>query len=211
PLPSVPPLPSPARRGHRGAQPPPRPPHDPRPGFVPPLPRPRPRPRRPPASLARPPRARHARTPHGAGGALEAGGEPHRARRLHLHPGAARLRAGHRCAAVLLLPRARGPALVDCPGERGRRLRAVLPDLCPRAPRAVAGGAVELISGLLYGFAVSFTPANLFACFVGVFIGTLIGVLPGIGPVATMSLLLPVTYAMSPTASIIMMAGIYYG
>jgi len=70
---------------------------------------------------------------------------------------------------------------------------------------------VELISGLLYGFAVSFTPANLFACFVGVFVGTLVGVLPGIGPVATMSLLLPVTYAMSPTASIIMMAGIYYG
>ena len=49
------------------------------------------------------------------------------------------------------------------------------------------------------------------ACFVGVFVGTLIGVLPGIGPVATMSLLLPITFAMSPTASIIMMAGIYYG
>src|SRR5688572_3461351 len=54
-------------------------------------------------------------------------------------------------------------------------------------------------------------PANLFACFVGVFVGTLIGVLPGIGPVATMSLLLPATFAMSPTAAIIMMAGIYYG
>src|SRR5512145_887714 len=54
-------------------------------------------------------------------------------------------------------------------------------------------------------------PSNLLACFVGVFVGTLIGVLPGIGPVATMSLLLPVTYALSPTASIIMMAGVYYG
>ncbi|MGH6959806.1 MAG: tripartite tricarboxylate transporter permease, partial [Dongiaceae bacterium] len=43
------------------------------------------------------------------------------------------------------------------------------------------------------------------------FVGTLIGVLPGIGPTATMSLLLPITFAMSPTASIIMMAGIYYG
>src|SRR5687767_11067727 len=52
---------------------------------------------------------------------------------------------------------------------------------------------------------------NLLACFTGVFVGTLIGVLPGIGPVATMSLLLPVTFAMSPTAAIIMMAGIYYG
>ncbi|MBI2203915.1 MAG: tripartite tricarboxylate transporter permease [Candidatus Rokubacteria bacterium] len=62
-----------------------------------------------------------------------------------------------------------------------------------------------------FGFAVALQPANLVACFVGVFIGTLIGVLPGVGPVATMSLLLPATFAMSPTASIIMMAGIYYG
>jgi len=62
-----------------------------------------------------------------------------------------------------------------------------------------------------YGFAVSAEPLNLLACFAGVFIGTLIGVLPGIGPVATMSMLFPVTYAMTPTASIIMMAGIYYG
>jgi putative tricarboxylic transport membrane protein len=70
---------------------------------------------------------------------------------------------------------------------------------------------MELFTSLAYGFGVTLAPANLFACFVGVFVGTLIGVLPGIGPVATMSLLLPVTYALSPTASIIMMAGVYYG
>ena len=70
---------------------------------------------------------------------------------------------------------------------------------------------MDLLASLAYGFTVTLAPANLFACFVGVFVGTLIGVLPGIGPVATMSLLLPVTYAMSPTASIIMMAGVYYG
>jgi putative tricarboxylic transport membrane protein len=70
---------------------------------------------------------------------------------------------------------------------------------------------VDLFHGLFFGFSVALAPANLFACFAGVFVGTLIGVLPGIGPVATMSLLLPATYAMSPTASIIMMAGIYYG
>ena len=69
----------------------------------------------------------------------------------------------------------------------------------------------DVAGGLLYGLGVALAPGNLLACFVGVFVGTLIGVLPGIGPVATMSLLLPVTYAMSPTASIIMMAGIYYG
>jgi putative tricarboxylic transport membrane protein len=70
---------------------------------------------------------------------------------------------------------------------------------------------VDLLQALGYGFSVALAPPNLFACFVGVFVGTLIGVLPGIGPVATMSLLLPVTYALSPTASIIMLAGIYYG
>jgi len=70
---------------------------------------------------------------------------------------------------------------------------------------------MDLLGGLAYGLSVTLAPANLLACFAGVFVGTLIGVLPGIGPVATMSLLLPVTYAMSPTASIIMMAGVYYG
>ena len=70
---------------------------------------------------------------------------------------------------------------------------------------------MDLLANLAYGFSVTLAPANLFACFVGVFVGTLIGVLPGIGPVATMSLLLPATYALSPTASIIMMAGVYYG
>jgi putative tricarboxylic transport membrane protein len=70
---------------------------------------------------------------------------------------------------------------------------------------------VDVLQGLAYGFAVSFVPANLVACFVGVFVGTLIGVLPGIGPAATMSLLLPVTFALSPAASIIMLAGVYYG
>ena len=70
---------------------------------------------------------------------------------------------------------------------------------------------MDLVHSVLYGFSVSLEPANLIACFVGVFIGTLIGVLPGIGAVATMSLLFPITYAMTPTSSIIMMAGIYYG
>jgi len=70
---------------------------------------------------------------------------------------------------------------------------------------------VDVLPGLGYGLLVALTPGNLLACFVGVFVGTLIGVLPGIGPVATMSLLLPATYALSPAASIIMLAGIYYG
>ena len=61
------------------------------------------------------------------------------------------------------------------------------------------------------GFQIILQPLNLFYCFAGVFIGTLIGVLPGIGPVGTMSILLPTTFGMSPVAAIIMLAGIYYG
>ena len=67
------------------------------------------------------------------------------------------------------------------------------------------------LEGLVYGFGVAVTPANLFACFVGVLIGTIVGVLPGIGPVGAMALLLPSTYALSPTTALIMLAGIYYG
>ncbi len=70
---------------------------------------------------------------------------------------------------------------------------------------------VDLFQCLYYGFSVSLEPSNLFACFVGVFIGTLIGVLPGLGPVATMSILLPISFKMSATSAIIMMAGIFYG
>jgi putative tricarboxylic transport membrane protein len=70
---------------------------------------------------------------------------------------------------------------------------------------------MELFQSIYYGFSVSLEPTNLFSCFVGVFIGTLIGVLPGLGPVATMSILLPISFKMSATSAIIMMAGIFYG
>jgi len=64
---------------------------------------------------------------------------------------------------------------------------------------------------IILGFSVCLQPMNLFYCFIGVFIGTLIGVLPGVGPVATISMLLPATFKMSPVGAIIMLAGIYYG
>ena len=70
---------------------------------------------------------------------------------------------------------------------------------------------MESLQNIVLGLQVALQPANLFVCFVGVFVGTLIGVLPGIGPVGTMSLLLPATFQLSPVAAIIMLAGIYYG
>jgi putative tricarboxylic transport membrane protein len=70
---------------------------------------------------------------------------------------------------------------------------------------------LDLLNYLMIGFSVALQPMNLFYCFLGVLIGTLVGVLPGLGPVAAMSLLLPATFHTTPVASIIMMAGIYYG
>lgn len=61
------------------------------------------------------------------------------------------------------------------------------------------------------GFAEAFQWTNLAACAIGVVVGTLVGVLPGLGPVATMAILLPFTFNLSPVAGVIMMAGVYYG
>src|SRR5512147_2483481 len=69
----------------------------------------------------------------------------------------------------------------------------------------------ELVSNLTLGFTVALTPINLLYCFLGVLLGTLIGVLPGIGPVATIAMLLPVTFTLPPVSALIMLAGIYYG
>ena len=69
-----------------------------------------------------------------------------------------------------------------------------------------------MINSLIYGFSISLQPVNLLHCLMGVFIGTLVGVLPGLGPVATISMLLPFTFRVSsPVSALIMLAGIYYG
>ncbi len=70
---------------------------------------------------------------------------------------------------------------------------------------------MDLFSNLALGFSSALSPVTLLYCFGGVFLGTLIGVLPGIGALATISLLLPITYHMTPSAAIIMLAGVYYG
>ncbi|MFN7193040.1 MAG: tripartite tricarboxylate transporter permease, partial [Rhodospirillales bacterium] len=69
----------------------------------------------------------------------------------------------------------------------------------------------ELFDPLLLGFSVALMPVNLFWCLLGALLGTLIGVLPGIGPVATIAMLLPITFQLEPVGALIMLAGIYYG
>jgi len=70
---------------------------------------------------------------------------------------------------------------------------------------------MELLDNLALGFATAFTAQNLLYCFIGCLLGTMIGVLPGLGPIATIAMLLPATYALPPIAALIMLAGIYYG
>jgi TctA family transporter len=70
---------------------------------------------------------------------------------------------------------------------------------------------MDLFANLATGFGVALTYQNLLYCFAGVLLGTLIGVLPGIGPVPTIAMLLPITYALPPVSALIMLSGIYYG
>jgi len=70
---------------------------------------------------------------------------------------------------------------------------------------------VGLLHNLGVGFGVALSLQNVMYCFIGVLLGTLIGVLPGIGPIATIAMLLPATFSLSPISALIMLAGIYYG
>jgi putative tricarboxylic transport membrane protein len=70
---------------------------------------------------------------------------------------------------------------------------------------------LDLIGNLGLGFATALSPTNLALCFTGCLVGTLIGVLPGVGPIATIAMLLPLTFKVDPTGALIMLAGIYYG
>ena len=70
---------------------------------------------------------------------------------------------------------------------------------------------MEFISNLQLGFSIALMPMNLLYCFFGVLLGTVVGVLPGLGPLATIAMLLPLTFGLPATSSLIMLAGIYYG
>src|SRR5678816_153023 len=70
---------------------------------------------------------------------------------------------------------------------------------------------MDLLVNLAHGFSVALSPINVFLCLIGALVGTLVGVLPGVGPVATIAMLLPITFGLPPVGALIMLAGIYYG
>src|SRR2546430_5810920 len=69
----------------------------------------------------------------------------------------------------------------------------------------------DLLANLWMGFHVASNPYNMLFCLLGALVGTLVGVLPGIGTVATIAMLLPITFGLPPVGALIMLAGIYYG
>ncbi|WP_062225789.1 tripartite tricarboxylate transporter permease [Aureimonas frigidaquae] len=70
---------------------------------------------------------------------------------------------------------------------------------------------MDLLTNLGLGFAVALTLKNIGLCLIGCMVGTLVGILPGVGPIATISMLLPITFGLDPVGALIMLAGIYYG
>src|SRR3989441_7684084 len=70
---------------------------------------------------------------------------------------------------------------------------------------------LDLLQHLALGFSVALSPMNVLMCLIGAMVGTLIGVLPGVGPLATIAMLLPITFGLPPVGALIMLAGIYYG
>src|SRR5690606_41293608 len=70
---------------------------------------------------------------------------------------------------------------------------------------------MEFIDNLALGFSYSLALHNILYCFIGALLGTAIGVLPGLGPLATIAMLLPLTFTLDPIPALIMLAGIYYG
>jgi putative tricarboxylic transport membrane protein len=69
----------------------------------------------------------------------------------------------------------------------------------------------DLVSNLSLGFSVALTLQNVGLAFLGCMVGTLVGILPGVGPIATIAMLLPITFGLDPVGALIMLAGIYYG
>ncbi|HXZ38616.1 MAG TPA: tripartite tricarboxylate transporter permease, partial [Thermodesulfobacteriota bacterium] len=68
-----------------------------------------------------------------------------------------------------------------------------------------------ILNDLILGLSVTMSPNVLVYAVLGCVVGTLVGVLPGLGPLAGISLLLPLTFGLSPTTAIVLLAGIYYG
>src|SRR6476469_5835496 len=117
-----------------------------------------------------------------------------------------RLRAGRQNGHVQVLGH---------PGGRHHGVRRAAVPLSAQYSVPASSGVQPVIStaitDLWYGFGVALEPHNLMFCFIGVLVGNMVGVLPGMGPLATISILLPLTFGIKPVGAILMLAGVMYG
>src|SRR5262249_15008634 len=104
------------------------------------------------------------------------------------------------------------PGLLHLPQPQD--LRSARRD-CVRVPQLAgpqpAAALMDILHNLALGFEHALTLQNLMYCAIGCIVGTLVGLLPGLGPLSTISLLLPLTYSIPTSGALIMLAGIYYG
>ncbi|NQV98313.1 MAG: tripartite tricarboxylate transporter permease [Rhodospirillales bacterium] len=70
---------------------------------------------------------------------------------------------------------------------------------------------MEFFDNIAFGLSIALSLSTLLYCLLGVSVGMFIGVLPGLGPLATVGMLLPLTFYAPQTEAIVMLAGIYYG
>src|SRR3974390_2793808 len=135
----------------------------------------------------------------------------HRVRRIPRH-GAGDLRLRIRVRARR--PRSDAEEFAPARGRRHLLRRAAVLLRATDSVPDVPVGALMLstaLTDLWYGFGVALEPHNVMWCFVGVLVGNMVGVLPGMGPLATISILLPLTFGIKPVGAILMLAGVFYG
>src|SRR4029079_16298128 len=142
---------------------------------------------------------------------------PRRSARIHYFRKLFRPDPRHVCVLVCL--RARGPQRdaqefgdIGCDHHGLRRRAVLLPAANSDAVAGVERPVIETaLTDLWYGFGVAVQPHNIMWCFIGVLVGNMVGVLPGLGPLATLSLLLPLTFGIKPVGAILMLAGVMHG
>src|SRR5262245_24051036 len=142
---------------------------------------------------------------------------PRRPPRVHYFRKLFRADPCHVCVRICRRPRgsrrdAQEFGDIGC-GDHGLRRRIVLvPAAGPDASAGVERAVIETaLTDLWYGFGVAIQPHNIMWCFIGVLVGNMVGVLPGMGPLATISILLPLTFGIKPVGAILMLAGVMYG
>src|SRR5262245_53841095 len=142
---------------------------------------------------------------------------PRRPPRVHYFRKLFRADPCHVCVRICRRPRgsrrdAQEFCGIGCGDHRLRRRIVLVSAAGPDASAGVERAVIETaLTDLWYGFGVAIQPHNLMWCFIGVLVGNMVGVLPGLGPLATISILLPLTFGIQPVGAILMLAGVMYG